>query len=114
MNTYIKTVKIDRKKERAINDALNWRIGDSEDSRLGEDDCIFETVRFDNGIEADIKCCGVSFDELEEPNNCAYTEIVFFKNGCEVSSPSDISDSFLGKWEGEVDGDRYIVNVEKE
>lgn len=75
---------------------------------LGEDCTITETVKFENGAEVDIKCCGVQFEEGS--SNTAWTEAVLFVNGCQVAYTEPESE-FEGTWELEYNGDTYIVNV---
>ena len=75
---------------------------------LGEDETIIHTVSFENGIEMDIKCCGVQFEEVE--SNLAWTEAVLFKNGSEVCC-TEASDEYLGEWILEYNGDEYVVKV---
>lgn len=79
-----------------------------ESECLGEDDTITNTVVFDNGIEMDIKCCGVQF--IEGESNLAWTEAVLFDGGAEVCC-SEPSDEYLGKWELEYNGDKFIVTI---
>lgn len=81
-----------------------------EEECLSEDETIIYTAVFDNGIEVDIKCCGVQYDENEEFNT-AWTEAVMFRGHSEVCF-SDPADMFFGEWELEYDGDEYIVIVE--
>ena len=78
---------------------------------LGEDNTISVTADFGNGMEMDIKCCGVQYREGE--SNTAWTEAVLFENGSEVCC-TDPADDFEGEWELECDGDQYIVYVEAE
>jgi hypothetical protein len=78
---------------------------------LGEDITIIHTVKFDDGIEMDIKCCGVQYDEYSE-SNTAWTEAVLFENGYQVCY-TDPSDEYLGEWSLEHDGNEYIVLIEK-
>lgn len=81
----------------------------SESECLGEDSTITKTVKFDNGIQMDIKCCGVQF--IEGESNLAWTEAVLFdKNGTQLCF-TEPADEFLGEWICEDDGDEYVVNV---
>ena len=76
---------------------------------LGEDETISVTTKFDNGVEMDIKCCGVQYKEGE--SNTAWSEAVLFKNGSQVAC-TEPSDTFDGDWELEcADGDTYIAHV---
>ena len=77
---------------------------------LGEDETIVYTAVFDDGIEIDVKCCGVQYHEDEETNT-AWCEAVMFKNGCEVCCEYG-EDDFFGEWEMEHNGNKYVVFVE--
>lgn len=83
----------------------------SEDECLGEDTTISYTACFDNGIEMDIKCCGVQYHENE--SNLAWTEAVLFENGAEVAC-TEVEDEFIGEWVCEYDNDEYVVIVKVE
>ncbi len=79
---------------------------------MGEDEAITHTVDFGNGIEMDIKLCGVSYSEDEESNK-PWTEAVLFEGGCEVAC-SDADDVYFQEWELEdSDGTTYIADVKK-
>lgn len=98
-----------------IKRALAWKEGDSPDYRLGEDDTIYYTAEFENGLQADVKCCGCQYDERDPGNNCAWAEMVLFTpQGSEVAC-SEVSDEYFGEWSiyGGND-DEYIVNVVEE
>lgn len=76
---------------------------------LSEDNTISFTADFGEGMEMDIKVCGVQYQEEED--NSAWTEAVLFKNGSEVSH-TDVCDEILGEWICEDhDGNQYVVNV---
>jgi len=77
-------------------------------SCLGEDETISVTAKFDNGMEMDIKCCGVQYKEGE--SNTAWSEAVLFENGSQVAY-TDPSDKFAGDWELEENGDTYIAHI---
>ena len=79
-----------------------------ESKCFGEDSTITNTVAFGNGVEMDIKCCGVQFNEGE--SNLAWTEAVLFKDGSQVCC-TDPYDEYLGEWICEYNGDEYGVNV---
>ena len=79
-----------------------------ESECFGEDSTIKNTVAFGNGVEMDIKCCGVQF--IEGESNLAWTEAVLFKNGSQVCFTEPF-DEYLGVWICEYDGDEYAVNV---
>lgn len=88
-----------------INGYLN---AEKEDEFQGEDNVISYTVKFPNGPEMDIKCCGCR----EDPS---WAEAVLFdicKDGitteCDVS---DIEEEYAGPWELE-DGSGNIYHVD--
>lgn len=76
---------------------------------LGEDNTITWTAKFENGMEMDLKICGVRY--LEGESNLPWTEAVLFRDGCEVSC-SDASDTLEGDWVcPDLNGDTYIMHV---
>lgn len=75
---------------------------------LDEDETITYTAIFHNGMEVDIKCCGVQYNEGE--CNTAWCEAVMFCNGSEVGCWYG-EDDFFGEWWLEYDNDDYIINV---
>lgn len=79
-----------------------------ESECFGEDSVITNTVVFDNGVQMDIKCCGVQYVEGE--SNLAWTEAVLFENGAQLCF-TEPSDEYLGEWEIEYDGDEYVAKV---
>ena len=83
----------------------------SREDCFGEDSVISVTAVFEDGIEMDIKVCGVQFEEGE--SNLPWTEAVLFKNGCECGCP-DPCDEFFGEWEFTNDVNTYIAVVVKE
>ena len=104
-----------------IPDAMAWRIQHylehepkDEDECLGEDETICDGVKFQDGTQMDIKCCGVQY--LDEPcrSNKAWTEAVLFdRNGSEIAC-TDVSDSYLGEWTLEHAGNTYTCIVKNE
>lgn len=80
-----------------------------EEESLGENETIAYTVEFGDGIEMDIKICGVRYQE-GQPNK-AWTEAVLFENGCEVAH-TDPDDAFFQEWICENEGVEYVVVVE--
>lgn len=78
------------------------------DECLSENETIVYTAVFDNGIEVDIKCCGVQYHE--EDTNTAWCEAVMFENGHEVYCEYG-EDDFFGEWEFEYNNDEYVVIV---
>lgn len=83
----------------------------SEEECLGEDFIYSKSVVFKNGLEADIKICGVPYEE--NGYNAPYTEAVLFKNGCEVCC-TETECVFFGRWILKYDGDLYLVDIDAE
>ena len=106
--TYEKTIKISKNAAEKIRKYLTEEPA-NESECLSEDEIISETANFGNGIEMDIKCCGVQFQEGE--NNTAWSEAVLFDNGSEVSC-TEPCDEFIGDWELEYKDNKYIAHVE--
>ena len=76
----------------------------SEAEYQGEDDTIIYTVKFPDGKEMDIKCCGCQDDP-------SWTEAVLFdKNGYQLCF-TDVEDEFEVSWELEYKGVHYCVDV---
>lgn len=80
----------------------------SENDCLSEDEILCVTAKFPDGIEMDVKCCGVQYREGE--SNTAWTEAVLFQYGCELCH-TDVCDEFLGEWELSYGDDTYIATV---
>ena len=83
----------------------------SEEECFGEDETITNTVNFGNGIEMDIKCCGVQYEE--GGYNSAWGEAVLFKDGNQIAF-TEPADEYFCTWDFEYNGDKYIVDVERE
>ncbi len=105
---YEQTIYIEKELEEQIYKHLHIEPT-CADECLGEDVAITKTAKFHNGIEMDIKCCGVQY-EAESESNTAWTEAVLFKHGCELCC-SEPGDEFMGKWILEYEGDEYVVWV---
>lgn len=76
----------------------------SEDEYQGEDNTITYTVRFPDGKEMDVKCCGCQEES-------SWTEAVLFdEKGCQLTY-TDVSDEFVGIWELTYKDATYIVEV---
>lgn len=108
---YEQKIKISKDEAEQINEYLHVEPT-CADECLGEDIAITNTAVFDNGIEMDIKCCGVQYNEDDE-SNTSWTEAVLFKNGSELCFTEPF-DEYLGEWILEYDGDEYVVMVESE
>ena len=76
----------------------------TEDEFQGEDHTIIHTVRFPDGKEMDIKCCGCRSDP-------SWTEAVLFDIHGHQLACSEVCEDFLGPWELEYSGVTYSVNV---
>lgn len=101
-------IKVNKEDFEVINRYLTVQPQTEAESQ-SEDDTIVYTAKFSDGKFIDIKCCGVQFDE--DNDNTSWTEAVLFdQNGVEICC-SDVCDYFLGKWELEDDGNKYIVHV---
>lgn len=70
----------------------------------GEDRTIIHTVRFPDGKEMDIKCCGCK-------DESSWTEAVLLNTWADQLACSGVCDNFLGLWELKYDGITYSVNV---
>lgn len=100
---FTREIKISKSEFREIAKLLTWG-----DRNFGEDLAIVKTAVFDDGLEMDIKCCGVQWEEFGD--NTAWTEAVLFRNGSEVCC-TEPCDNFLGEWELPYGNDTYVVNV---
>ena len=69
------------------------------------------TADLGDGMEADIKICGV--DPIEGETNYPWTEGVLFLNGSQIAY-SEPDDEFFGEWDFEANGETYVVEVIKE
>jgi hypothetical protein len=74
---------------------------------FGEDEKESYTVKFSDGKEMDIECCGVQYEEGE--SNTAWTQAILYDPPCELVFMT--SDDMFGEWELEYDGVRYVANV---
>jgi len=70
----------------------------------GEDDTITYTVKFPDGKEMDIKCCGCQ-------NDPSWTEAVLFDELGDQLTCSGVEEEFEGPWELEYEGAHYCVDV---
>lgn len=101
---------ISKKEADFIKQAMEVAPQDENDMIMGEDDTISNTIKFSNGYEMDIKCCGVRFEE--DSCNTAWAEAVLFdENGCQVAY-SDVEDEYFGEWKLEDDnGTIYVGEI---
>ncbi len=81
---------------------------ENQDDCFGEDETISYTASFENGIEVDVKICGVQYEEGK--SNLPWTEAVMFQRGSEVQC-SEPESEFFGKWEFKNDDDTYLVYI---
>lgn len=107
---FAETIYIPASRAELIDGYLN-REPENEDECLGEDSPITETIRFSNGMQMDVKCCGVQYRDGE--SNTAWCEAVLFDPfGFEVGH-SEVEEEFLGDWELEDGaGNTYVGTVE--
>lgn len=77
----------------------------SEKECMSEDETIIYTVHYPDGIEMDIKICGVQYEP--DNTNLPWTEAVLFKDGSEVAC-SEVSDDIFGEWTLHYNGTDYI------
>lgn len=106
-----KTIVVPANEADKIEKAMNWREGDDPSLRLGEDETISYTADFGNGMEVDVKVCGVQYEE-ESTCNSAWAEAVLFRHCSEVCC-TEPDDEFFGQWQLEHGGAAYRVNVMK-
>ena len=99
-----RTIVVEKRLANYIEKALNCK----RKNMLGEDEAIVKTAIFPDGIEMDIRCCGVQYNK--DDDNSAWTEAVLYHNGEEVAC-SEVNCSFFGKWELEYNGTLYRTNV---
>lgn len=97
---YIQRVSITPSQAKVIERYLN---ASKEDEYQGEDSTISVTAVFPDGMEMDVKCCGCNDDP-------SWTEAVLFQDGSEVCC-TDVEEEFLGPWELDYEGRRYIAIV---
>lgn len=82
---------------------INRFLHATKDTGVQGDSNITYTVKFPDGIEADLSCCG----SIDGPS---WAEVVLFNHGCEVAC-SQPSDNFLGPWEIDFNGNTYAIAV---
>ena len=106
-----RTIYISKEEAELINKHLTVEPT-CEEECLGGDIAITHTAKFDDGIEIDIKCCGVQYEEGNE-SNLAWSEAVLFKNGYELSC-TEPCDEYLGEWVFVHNNHAYCVCVKIE
>lgn len=91
-----------------VNNYLSLPLWLDNSEYQGEDNTIIvATVKFSNGYEIDIKCCGCQ-------EEASWTEAVLFnENGVELCC-TECSDEILGEWTLEYDDMIYSVIIEEE
>lgn len=105
---YEETLFISKAENRQINRYLKKNATREEDN-FNESDSFSITAKFQNGLEMDIKMCGVQFEE-NGTSNIPWTEAVLFEGSGEVAC-SEVEDEFTGDWELEHEGNTYITHV---
>ncbi len=84
-----------------------------EEDYLDENETITQTARFDDGFTADIKCCGVQWDESVRDNS-AWTEGILYNTEGRQVAFTEPDDNFWGIWDFRLEnGDKYIVDIRK-
>lgn len=111
MRTFVETLALDAKELGIINRHLHEEPKNATEC-LGEDEMISHTVRFSNGYEMDIKCCGVQFDERNGTNTAWAEAVLFDKDGHEVAC-SEVGGDYQGEWTLKDGTDTYTVTVEQ-
>ena len=76
INVHYAQIAITPEEDAFIEKALTVEPG-SESECFSEDETLIKTASFDNGMEMDIKLCGVQYHEGE--SNTAWTEAVLFR-----------------------------------
>lgn len=109
MNEQRREIIIPKKNAEYLKKLLHT-VPQSESDCFGEDETISHTAVFENGIEMDIKVCGVQYEEDEE--NLPWTEAVLFDHGSEVCC-SEPAEEFFGSWELEYNGTKYITDMKE-
>ena len=106
----VKTIIVSKSKSEFI-DYLLSHEPICEGECFGEDLIITETAQFPDGIEIDIKMCGVQF--IEGASNLPWTEAVMFHNGGEIQF-TEPDDEFFGEYIFEYENKEYVVIVKRE
>lgn len=102
-----RTVTVPKERAEEINRLLATEPASGSEC-FGEDETMSYTADFGDGIEMDIKLCGVQYEEGE--SNTPWTEAVLFDHGSELCC-SEPDDTFFGCWELEHDDVKYIAEV---
>ena len=102
MYLFEQTVKID---DEDLKNLTYW-LTDNTDStdRLNERETYVRTVKFADGFQMDVKCCGTR-------EGTAWTEAVLFYDNGQEACHTEVSDEYLGDWEIEWGGAVYRVHV---
>ena len=84
-----------------------WLSEDKAVEESGHDEVLYKaTAKFENGIEADIKCVNSA--------SGPYVDAVIFQNGHERACLEPSFEKFHGEYSFELDGQQYIAVVECE
>lgn len=98
---FVKHLRISKREAELIDGYLQAKI---EGQFQNESHTISHTVKFPDGKQMDIKCCGAR-------EECSWTEAVLFnENGFELCC-SEVSNQYDGVWELEYNGRRYVAIV---
>lgn len=96
-----------------IADQINYYLSSipkSENDCFGEDNSFVKTVKFKDGMEMDIKLCGVQYEGLD--NDFPWTEAVLFDHNDTEICHTEPEDEFFGEWHLETKEGSYIANVQ--
>ena len=88
----MKKIEIDAKELKYWNEMLQKSEIDFEAEKIAEDETLFcKTVKFDDGIEADLRVCSGQTN--------LWCEAVWYDNGCEMYCSDACADTLEGIWE---------------
>lgn len=83
----------------------------SKEDLLRKGNSIVVTGKFPDGLEMDVRCYGVEFDEANNiEDNAAWAEAILYKNGYKVCH-SEPKTEFLGRWELTYNENRYVFDI---
>ena len=104
------TIQIDKAEMDDLNSLLSGKTSSSQTSTIAT-----YTANFGDGIEADIKVCGVDSTEdwKKEGEATPYVDAVLFDNGNEVGLLEPAFDTLDGEYLFEYNGEKYQVIVKK-
>lgn len=109
MNVYYKKIKMPKEELAYWDHLLDMDKVDYGKEGFGSCQCVLvKTAMFDDGRFADVKVC------TSDWNEDVWSEMVVFNQDGGQVWVSDVSDGLSGLWEAEIDGVKYLVEVEEE